>query len=1106
METTTAYDLLIITDATGSMTSFLRSLNDSIPEIIRLAALTGCFGRIGLLAYRDYEQVLVDRPVIVWSGWYSQRSDLCEIDHDSLLSTAMSLQPISNSQCDFPEASKTALAKAYSVMRPDATTVIILYADAPPHMKNGTVGWQYSNWYEAEQQELQRPDSPYGPSAACFADWIHAGHMLADAKKKAIVFSIIDGPGEALPYYAYLSARTGGTCLKLPRNDSTSISALSVGLIMAWMGATKQCATLSTERLANHIVFEGGKENFELGELGPEDDPRAQSILKDIPRSEITFNPRGRGCGRDGMCPSSTRSRRMWSSTVVTLEALNGIVPRRKPPIVDFSKRYREDEEYRKLVVAELSGIIDSNVLTMALNPVFSSLWRAVCSDRKNPAREELVTRFSQQVDKISNAQQQARMKKWLEESYDFVGEILHTILSVPEDARFPCVFLDPTLRFEPSSLSEDTSTTFTRDELLEIGRSCDARILRRMGRVLTRLTYVDTADALPTHILAAPDKDVPRVPMALASPKYGRKFWRILLHTILPGTMLGSRPAALLAALSLRMGIKPLEQAALEELVHWRDKWNTLDFPETWSLGCLQLLLEADKKAQAAGMPDGVLKDVDRRMFETLVDYKLLEFNLDTKLTARLGWTPNKTKSVLGPIVMCRWCGYSRSVTIMAGDGVCGRCLKLNKQLPVGKTADEYLAIGVSKSYGPETQASWVECSMAECRAQYVVYDIEGLRARPKCHYCRNKGIVSQDDPAYPRLTTAPCVTCSRCLNRVIWPKEYRPADFDAAAYVCPACVTAPDKTIIDEEITPRKLMAENGLSFLLRNDDAVPGDVIFNGRSIFALLSPLSPEQRAALPEKLVVLPALQAESDLTLTINGKPLHNTLPLLRDLNNWISSRSVQTHTCTLCFDSFAPSLLRLACGGRRGCRQPICAGCVDGWYGVNAPGRVINTSALCCPFCRRMPRGNGVLPARVRFLAGLGDAVREKGEWVYGWCRGCGTAKRFAERRCAAGVTDVPEGWLCKECEEQRASEGLVRGKEKEFVVKMCPRCGVATEKVIGCDHITCPCGAHWCFYCGQEKSAEEIYRHMAQEHGGWYNGAPWMEEDVEEEEIFAA
>ncbi len=58
------YDLLILTDATASMGHYLRSLNESLPEIIQISSLTGCFSRIGVLAYRDY----IQGDLTEWSG------------------------------------------------------------------------------------------------------------------------------------------------------------------------------------------------------------------------------------------------------------------------------------------------------------------------------------------------------------------------------------------------------------------------------------------------------------------------------------------------------------------------------------------------------------------------------------------------------------------------------------------------------------------------------------------------------------------------------------------------------------------------------------------------------------------------------------------------------------------------------------------------------------------------------------------------------------------------------------------------------------------------------------------------------------------------------
>lgn len=87
---------------------------------------------------------------------------------------------------------------------------------------------------------------------------------------------------------------------------------------------------------------------------------------------------------------------------------------------------------------------------------------------------------------------------------------------------------------------------------------------------------------------------------MALARAEHKRQFWRILLHIVVPGTMLSARPAALLAALSIHLGIAPLFDAAAQELLLWRDRWNDLTIPETWNVSCLGLLLDADEAYQS--------------------------------------------------------------------------------------------------------------------------------------------------------------------------------------------------------------------------------------------------------------------------------------------------------------------------------------------------------------------------------------------------------------------------------------------------------------------------------------------------------------------------
>jgi hypothetical protein len=93
-------------------------------------------------------------------------------------------------------------------------------------------------------------------------------------------------------------------------------------------------------------------------------------------------------------------------------------------------------------------------------------------------------------------------------------------------------------------------------------------------------------------------------------------------------------------------------------------------------------------------------------------------------------------------------------------------------------------------------------------------------------------------------------------------------------------------------------------------------------------------------------------------------------------------------------------------------------------------------------------------------------------------------------------------EGWVCEGC--VAAAAAATEGGEKVVVIKECPACGVATEKTGGCDHISCVCGKHWCFNCGEKvaETALEIYRHMSQVHRTWYAVAGVEDFDFEEGE----
>lgn len=1116
MESPEIYDLLILVDATYSMSDYLESLQSSLPKIIALSELTDCFSRIGLLAYRDY----CDSKLLEWSGWLSHSTAGDGENPPDLISIAKSLDPIGGG--DYPEAVKTGLAKAYQEMRPEATTIILLYTDAPPHSPaNGSMTEEWSNLGK-EKKALSDANS-YGGFGPEFADWVSASKTLHSGDKKAQVFCILE-PSMAWQYvghYNYLSAMTRGACLYLKDSKPLSISEVTVEVLLAWMGAEKPGA-LGSNALAAALSRYISVKNIKSAKN--ETDPIADPYFA------------ATGTEKD----AKHRIKTNITEIQLTPEILKKHLPKKKTPVQDFAKRYAAEDAYKVTAVKHIKKIINDDVSAVSLNPVFGSLWRAVCNDRTNEARDGLIQEFGLQVDRIKNADEKARMKSWLEESYDYTAEVTEAIESVPEALRFPCVLLDPTLAFVQASDGQDPEveeedprpiTEFRRDELLEIGRSCDYRILRRLGRVLTRLTFVNSADELPAHIANTADADIPRIPMALASKEYGRKFWRILLHIVVPGTMLAARPAALLAALSIRLGVQPLEKAADTEMLGWRNRWNDLEIPETWNVSCLSLLLDADQayrkrvKDEQDIKPStaSLLKDDDRVLFERLVEYKMLEFNLNTTLTAKVGWTPDKTVISIGPVVTCRSCNYPRSVTVMGKNGKCGHCIF--DAYASAKHREDCITSNVSKEDSEATSATWVECFVRTCRAQYVVYNTNALNVRPKCHYCR----VGNVGPA-------PTLECTQCLNRIIWPKEYRSSSMSAASFKCIAC-NAGRTTTIEAETTAHKLSDENTTAWLLRNTDPKLKDA-FTGRSLFYTISNSS--DPATFTKHITLFPL----NTPSLTLRGKPIRNPTDLLATLQSFISRRRTESLPCSLCFSSFRTTALLPACR-RTGCDQRICAGCLRSWYGINGAGRILNTAALYCPFCRRAPAAKTLANygMGVHALGGLRQAVEERGEWVHAWCAECGHARRYVERVCARGAPAEVRAWVCEGCteaneaaiaaaqDEEEESEDETPGadagvgvriggnragraaragyfrrvpKPRELKMKKCPGCGTPTQKTGGCNHISCPvrdCGEHWCWECEGVFRPSRIYDHMESAHGGFYGAGDGPEFEEEED-----
>ncbi|KAF5861585.1 hypothetical protein ETB97_012750 [Aspergillus alliaceus] len=1068
------YDLLVVVDATASMHSFLKSLNNSLRQIISISELTRCFSRIGLLAYRDY----VCKDLLEWSGWFDTSLTTSDTQPD-LLTIAASLDTQGN--YDVPEAAKTGLAKAYEVMRSDAKTVILFYADAPPHAwgNNPNLDNRGPDENHGREQIALSISTCYGGFGPKFKDWVSACNLLREGEKRVQVFCILDPSmchtynHASASYYTYLSTMTQGSCIVLRSAKPSAISKVTIEVLLTWMGVGKPAVDDVGEETSPYLLSYPDLKGID--KFRDERDEEARSYLP---------------------TPDSHRLAGSLKMQRLSPYIMHNSIQKKTAPVADFTKSWATDPSYQALAVKHLKQIIIEDVTVIAVNAIFATLWRNICTDRAHPARSELLNAFSLQVSHITDPVDRSRMTDWLEASYDYTGEVVELINTVPETERFPCVCLDPTLTFTHPDHDENENykktatdiTTFTRAELLEMGRSCDPDILRRLSRVLTQLTYIQSPADLPEHIASMTDRDMPRIPIALAKEQYKRKFWQILLHIVCPGTMLSTRPSSVLAALALRLGITPLLPAAESQLLTMKDRWNDIEVPETWTISCMTLLLDADRKYQqrqslnqttndtgdsaVTEMPT-VLKTSDRELFEKLIAYRFLELNLHTTFTAQIGWKPEKTLIPIGPVVTCKSCHYPRSVTIMGHDGQCGVCLGNSTRAHCSVTKDDT----------DKTPAAWVECHNTNCRAQYVVYDVESLRVRPKCHYCRvwNAAVPSTRD----EVPLAPCVECHRCLSRIIWPEPYRPAGFVEAEYLCPGCTTG-RQTIVDVETSAEQLKEENTVRWFIQ-DTKQPSGHTFSNRSLFHTVSRIG-------PDKFVAQIMLFPDTNPHLTIRGKLVRNSESIISKLQDHVSRRRSVKVACSLCFSNFHPTALSSACS-RRGCQERICKECLSQWYGLNAPGRIINTAALSCPFCRRLPSARTLAKhgMGIHAVGNLQGAIQDRGTWIYVWCRSCATAKPYLERVCAQGAPPEVTNWRCEECI-----------KPGESAVKPCPGCGVMTEKISGCGHIQCEvedCHTHWCYFCGDKFDKGLIYSHMTEIHGTIYDQEDGLDYDLDDE-----
>ena len=158
--------------------------------------------RLFFVGYRDYDQPV--EKVTGFSGYTTET--------DELVTFLGNLRPDGGG--DVPEATKTALNYALDMNLVDSKTIIILFADAPPH--HSTTGGASRT---LEEKHIKTKD------------WIQLCQLYAQTGCK--FFSIINTAAfMAASFYMLLSRYTQGKTLFLSRTDVKTISKSTINLFL----------------------------------------------------------------------------------------------------------------------------------------------------------------------------------------------------------------------------------------------------------------------------------------------------------------------------------------------------------------------------------------------------------------------------------------------------------------------------------------------------------------------------------------------------------------------------------------------------------------------------------------------------------------------------------------------------------------------------------------------------------------------------------------------------------------------------------------------------------------------------------------------------------
>ena len=746
-----------------------------------------------------------------------------------------------------------------------------------------------------------------------------------------------------------------------------------------------------------------------------------------------------------------------------------------------------------------LLRVIENYVLTKVWHFIHTKL-RKVDGGKYVPKCNALGDKFSSCMGKLKD-NDLVIMKAWIDETRNQTSEIKDSIREVlSKNPNSPCFCLFP------------GSTLLTTREIMGIEHGCN---WKGVSHMIAQITMTQEPCILDENKTMLSSSLLPTsLPCAFDNPNELISILAVLMCSDGKGIIFSPLATLMVAVLSLgNKYLAPYASSLLEKSKGTWINWSTddkgdLTKPNCWSNGFFRLLKLAD-----SFLTDEEITFRDNYLTASTILKNIstacIEVTTSIVIVKRAAPTFKK---------MCGNCEQTRCFTMFPGDSEeCGICLALEDP--------HIIAFAESKNYKLDSKdvidltdpsnpqiATWVRC--CNCCQLYTVACTEQFKVRAKCHDCRIK-----DKSSIKQCETK---TCCSCKNIFKSPGGSADTTMECMRLALSEEVDADHPTLVriqetvanDEWMCPMCIHDPSGMNtertvkicdIINQNPDAV-GCIV--NPTLVALAGDNKINKRELVVKAMEAVDNTQLkefDDSVSLTVDKRPIHDTAAVILGIRKKIFSSDMYT-TCQMCCRDVKNHKIVSACGH---CDNHICKSCRDSWFSQAKIGEVVHKTNTECPYCKATPKYAAVKNLEICHLRNIRNSNKkstrriELCEWdprtIYAACQGCMCVQPALARECAAAIPDV-KNFVCEECRDKErrlhANSLLDQAPDAE-PSKPCPSCTMETIKNGGCNHITCPCGAHWCWTCGAGSANDvlfnsgSIYNHMAR-CGGIFSGDP--------------